>query len=76
MRLVDRGVSMRFEELFGQASTRSELVVTFLAILELIRMKQFRVRQEEQFGEIWLDRTLPDEEETTPSESPVEHSHE
>jgi len=76
MRLVDRGVSMRFEELFGQASTRSELVVTFLAILELIRMKQFRVRQEEQFGEIWLDRTLPDEEETTPSESPDEHSHE
>jgi segregation and condensation protein A len=71
MRLVDRGVSMRFEELFGQASTRSELVVTFLAILELIRMKQFRVRQEEQFGEIWLDRTLPDEAETNPSESPV-----
>ena len=76
MHLVDRGVSMRFEELFGEASTRSELVVTFLAILELIRMKQFRVRQEEQFGEIWLDRTLPDEEEIIPSEPPVEHSHE
>ena len=76
MHLVDRGVSMRFEELFGQASTRSELVVTFLAILELIRMKQFRVRQEEQFGEIWLDRTLPDEEEIIPSEPLIEHSHE
>jgi len=63
MRIVDRGVSMRFEELFSEATTRSELVVTFLAILELIRMKQFRVRQEVQFGEIWLDRTLPDEEE-------------
>ena len=60
---VDRGVSVRFEELFGEATTRSELVVTFLAILELIRMKQFRVRQEEQFGEIWLDRTLAGEEE-------------
>ena len=76
MSLVDRGVSMRFEELFGQASTRSELVVTFLAILELIRMKQFRVRQEEQFGEIWLDRTLLDEEEITDSEPLIEHSHE
>ncbi len=76
MHLVDRGVSMRFEELFGQASTRSELVVTFLAILELIRMKQFRVRQEEQFGEIWLDRTLPEEEEMIPSEPLVENSHE
>ena len=76
MSLVDRGVSMRFEELFGQASTRSELVVTFLAILELIRMKQFRVRQEEQFGEIWLDRTLSDDEEIVPAEPLTEHSHE
>jgi segregation and condensation protein A len=76
MSLVDRGVSMRFEELFGQASTRSELVVTFLAILELIRMKQFRVRQEEQFGEIWLDRTLSDDEEIIPAEPLTEHSHE
>lgn len=63
MRIVDRGVSMKFEELFGAATSRSELVVTFLAILELIRMKQFRVRQAEQFGDIWLDRTLTDEEE-------------
>ena len=76
MSLVDRGVSMRFEELFGQASTRSELVVTFLAILELIRMKQFRVRQEEQFGEIWLDRTISDDEEIIPAEPLTEHSHE
>lgn len=65
MRMVERGVSMKFEELFGEASSRSELVVTFLAILELIRMKQFRVRQEEQYGEIWLDRTLPSDEELT-----------
>jgi len=61
MRVVDPGVSMRFEELFGMAVSRSELVVTFLAILELIRMKQFRVRQEQQFGEIWLDRALEGE---------------
>jgi segregation and condensation protein A len=65
MRRIDRGVSVRFEELFGEASTRNELVVTFLALLELIRMKQFRVRQEQQFGEIWLDRTLEGEEEPT-----------
>ena len=65
MRIVDHGVSMRFEELFSEASTRSELVVTFLAILELIRMKQFCVRQEEHFGEIWLERTLPNEEDPT-----------
>jgi len=39
-------------------------------------MKQFRVRQEEQFGEIWLDRTLTDEEEMAPAEALKEQSHE
>jgi hypothetical protein len=32
-------------------------------------MKQFRVRQEEQFGEIWLDRTLAGEEEPPDQEA-------
>ena len=72
MGMISRGTSVRFEELFGEASTRSELVVTFLALLELIRMKQFRVRQEEQFGEIWLDRTLEGEEE--PAEDDQENA--
>jgi segregation and condensation protein A len=63
--MVDHGVAMRFDELFNASSSRSELVVTFLAILELIRMKQFRVRQEAQFGEIWLERTMQSEAELT-----------
>lgn len=74
MHRIDRGVSVRFEELFGEASTRNELVVTFLALLELIRMKQFRVRQEEQFGEIWLDRTLEGEEEPTDENEELQES--
>ena len=74
MHRIDRGVSVRFEELFGEATTRNELVVTFLALLELIRMKQFRVRQEEQFGEIWLDRTLEGEEEPTEENEELQES--
>ena len=31
-------------------------MVTFLAMLELIRLKQLRVRQEGVCGEIWIDR--------------------
>lgn len=77
MRIIDRGVSMKFEEIFGDAATRSELVVTFLAILELIRMRQFRVRQEEQYGEIWLDRTLASDDQRFRSlEDPHEDTHE
>jgi len=49
-------VAMKFEELFAEAASRTEVVVTFLAMLELIRMKQLRVRQEGQFGEIWIER--------------------
>ena len=47
---------MRFEELFADAASRAEIVVTFLAMLELIRLKQLRVRQEAHCGEIWIDR--------------------
>jgi segregation and condensation protein A len=41
-----------FSELFAQAASRTEVVVTFLALLELIRLRQLRVTQENSFGEI------------------------
>ncbi|MFY8217050.1 MAG: segregation and condensation protein A [Chthoniobacterales bacterium] len=56
LRLIENGTSLRFEEMFPEQASRSEVVVTFLALLELIRMKQLRVRQDGQFGEIWIDR--------------------
>lgn len=56
VRILDHGIAMKFEELFPSTVTRSELVVTFLAMLELIRMKQLSVRQDHQFGEIWIER--------------------
>ncbi len=46
----------RFTALFADATSRSEVVVTFLAMLELIRMRQLRVDQEESFGEIDIVR--------------------
>jgi segregation and condensation protein A len=49
--LRDR-TELRFGELFEKASTRAEAVVTFLALLELIRLKRLKVRQPEAFGEI------------------------
>ncbi len=52
------GKDIRFEELVGETASRTEIVVTFLALLELIRMKQLHVRQEERFGEIWIVRVF------------------
>ncbi len=45
-----------FSELFALAASRTEIVVTFLALLELIRLKQLRVMQEAPFSEIDIER--------------------
>src|SRR4030081_2047519 len=46
------GVRLRFSELFGEIASRVEIVVTFLALLELIRLKQVRATQANPFDEI------------------------
>jgi len=69
LRVTSGNVSMRFEECFAEAASRAEIVVTFLAMLELIRLKQLRVRQETHFEEIWIERTTA---AATPREEEVE----
>ena len=49
---VVTGVPLRFSDLFGAAVSRLEVVVTFLALLELIRLKQVRAVQKNIFEEI------------------------
>jgi segregation and condensation protein A len=49
---VANGASIRFSELFGQIVSRVEIVVTFLALLELIRLNQVRALQRKMFDEI------------------------
>lgn len=46
----------KFSELFGAARNRVEVVCTFLAVLELTRMKQIICVQLEEFGEIEVQR--------------------
>jgi len=45
-----------FSRLFKKAKNKMEVIVTFLAILELIRLKEIRVVQKKLFGEIELIR--------------------
>ena len=49
---VSEGVALKFSELFAEMASRVEIVVTFLALLELIRLKQVRAIQPREFGEI------------------------
>jgi segregation and condensation protein A len=52
LRQVGSGVPLKFSELFAQMASRVEIVVTFLALLELIRLKQVRASQPNPFDEI------------------------
>jgi segregation and condensation protein A len=47
---------VKFSELFETAASRSEVVCTFLALLELIRLHQLICAQPEEFGEIEIRR--------------------
>ncbi len=49
---VGDGVPLRFSELFATMASRVEIVVTFLALLELIRLHQVSARQTDPFDEI------------------------
>lgn len=54
------GRRVEFAALFGEDSDRSEVIVTFLALLELIRLKVVRAAQDERFGPIELDLRVAD----------------
>ena len=55
-RLLTEHSPLKFSELFAHTTSRSEVVVTFLALLELIRLKQLAVSQSEPFSEIEINR--------------------
>ena len=46
--------SLAFEDLFDGAHQRSEVIVTFLALLELVKLRMARFMQNTRFGSIWL----------------------
>lgn len=45
---------VRFRELFAASASRLEIIVTFMAILELMKRLAIKARQEDSFGEIWI----------------------
>lgn len=58
MRTITLRQRVKFSELFEAASSRSEVVCTFLALLELIRLKQLVCIQPEAFDEIEIGRAV------------------
>jgi segregation and condensation protein A len=66
MDVLDKAEATRFEELFEGEMTRSRLIVSFLALLELIRLGLARVYQEREFGNIWIIKRFANEVEAGP----------
>ncbi len=54
--LTGREGRVSFSRLLQRAATRVEVIVTFLAVLELIKRRQIAARQDRLFGEIVLMR--------------------
>lgn len=54
--LTDNDNEIKFEELFAGDFRKIVLVVTFMAILELVKMQEIFFRQEESFGQIFVMR--------------------
>jgi segregation and condensation protein A len=67
LRELSQQPRLRFSQLFADASTRGEVVVTFLALLELIRLKQLTAVQGEAFGEIDICRVTAPEQVSAPA---------
>ncbi len=51
---LSNGESVRFDELFKNDSIKMEVVVTFVAILELSKQSKINIMQTETNGPIWL----------------------
>ena len=54
MEMLENNDTVRFEDFFKEDRSRIQIVVTFVALLELIRLGLVRAYQENDFGNIWV----------------------
>ncbi|WP_163195437.1 segregation/condensation protein A [Clostridium thermarum] len=59
---LKKGNKYIFKEIISSYKSKIEVVVVFLALLELIRIKNVRVYQEDNFKDIYIERVDTDEE--------------
>ena len=62
----------KFTDLFEEKAGKTELLTTFLAMLELIKNQQLTFRQDQVFGEIWLEASNKAEAEADESTESTE----
>ena len=70
--LIQEGESLEFLELFAALETKAEMIVTFLALLELVRLKKVRVYQRGMFGPVRVFRPVGPPPEAAPADVGLE----
>ncbi|MEE8217618.1 MAG: segregation/condensation protein A [Vicinamibacteria bacterium] len=65
--MIGAGESLEFLELFASLETKGQMITTFLALLELVRLKQVRVYQRGMFGAIRVFRPVGPAAEGAPT---------
>lgn len=56
--LISLGKRFSFKEIISSATNRTEVIVNFLALLELAKQRELSFAQEELFGEILIDKLI------------------
>lgn len=69
---MEKEDGIKFENLFEEGFTRLILIVTFLALLELVRLGLVKIYQEKTFGSIWIIN--PQQGETASEAEAVENT--
>ncbi|MCP4541079.1 MAG: segregation/condensation protein A [Chloroflexi bacterium] len=70
---LTRHRQVRFHSILSKATTRVEVIVTLLALLELIKQDRVQVRQEQMFGDIVIEpqTSVDDQPQTTIDDEPT-----
>ena len=63
---VRRHGRTRFSTLMRRARSRMEIIVTFLALLEMVKQQRVRTTQEQPFSEIYIEARKPDPDADIP----------
>ncbi|MDH4028968.1 MAG: segregation/condensation protein A [Nitrospirota bacterium] len=66
---IEKEDGVRFGELFEEGHSRTLLIVTFLALLELVKLGLVKIYQEKSFGLIWILNTQESPSQITAGEA-------
>ncbi len=72
LQTVRKGNTLRFSCMFSDMASRNEIICTFLALLELLRLRQISALQDDRFGDIVISASESDDDDMSPTDEYIE----